>query len=743
MAPPILNVAIPWSLSHYIPLDGFHPLYRALFDHVSDNVRLSAWDNVKLYRTFRNDAFVRKTLIEKAKREEHRHDQLAGSSVAKRYQDYFWSPDHVLTTALEGELEFHHTAPFPSLKRPFVFHCESFAPVLFPFAQQGSGHVENHEELKEHYRSIFAHPLCLGIFSHVPDTLHALSVFLSDPIIDGKLFSSRTGLSAKAFSMDEAEQKPSLSRPRFLFVNSANQNSVNFFRRGGHLVLRFWKEMVTSGRDGLLMLRSTMPGDIELHEHGVDVPWVKGEIGRSIVWDQGYLASHEVQSLMLSAHFVLLPSVALHSVSIMEAMRAGAIPVVSDTVGTSVYVTDEETGIILHGVRKEVWQKDEATGILVDYYCRRPELDRFLVEQMTSRVCRLLEDHGAYWAMHRRTVVQAQTQFSGRSFSENFWGSVSELYAQFSGTSKPAEVASDDLKRALYDCTIQNQGWARVFESPPQPMLRISTEFGRVWELGGAMIQTYGKPCIELNDWSVLAQYYTPSAPPMTYAHTLEELEGKYLHPLGGRREGVRRKLVRWISKTLRPFPVLYHYAARVLAVYRRHGGIRFVRPKTEPEIELVRQGVTGYNIIRHRDRYYGILQREGDFSPENVEAGVYSLCHRGHSVEEVLRSIAASIPASRALTFEEDAEPVQVILEGFHNFNIVRQGKEFYAILQSEGELPRSRVLSKQYSPSFSGLSLEEVQRKILTAPTAESAWHQVWENPVDSIEVSRRGTR
>ncbi|HET9131960.1 MAG TPA: hypothetical protein VFO86_13480, partial [Terriglobia bacterium] len=227
------------------------------------------------------------------------------------------------------------------------------------------------------------------------------------------------------------------------------------------------------------------------------------------------------------------------------------------------------------------------------------------------------------------------------------------------------------------------------------------------------------------------------------YADTLEKLEGTYLHPLGGRREGVRRRLVRWISKTLRPFPAFYRCAAQFLAVYRRHGGFRFAKPTAEPEIELVRQGVTGYNIIRHRDRYYAILQREGEFSPKKAEAGGYSSCYRGHSIDDVLRSIAASIPASRSFAREEDVESVEVIVEGFHNFDIVRQGKEFYAFLQSESESARSKLLSKQYAPSYSGVSLEEVQRKILSALTAESGWLQGWENPVDSIETSRRGIR
>src|SRR6185295_18247521 len=163
-----ISVAVPWSLSHYIPLNGFHPLYRALFDHAPDNINLFAWDNVKLHRRFRSNASLREAVLNKAKAEQHHSERLARESIARTYRKYLWPPNHVLTTELIGDIEFHHTAPFPSLKRPFVFHCESFAPVWFPFAHQGTGSLERHEEIREHYQGIFANPLCLGIFSHIP-----------------------------------------------------------------------------------------------------------------------------------------------------------------------------------------------------------------------------------------------------------------------------------------------------------------------------------------------------------------------------------------------------------------------------------------------------------------------------------------------------------------------------------------------------------------------------------------------
>jgi hypothetical protein len=64
-------------------------------------------------------------------------------------------------------------------------------------------------------------------------------------------------------------------------------------------------------------------------------------------------------------------------------------------------------------------------------------------------------------------------------------------------------------------------------------------------------------------------------------------------------------------------------------------------RPKSEPDIELIRQGVSGYNVIRCNERYYAILQCEGAFTPHKVETGGYSSCFSDYSVEKVLQFIA------------------------------------------------------------------------------------------------------
>ncbi len=188
--PQLLNVAVPWSLSHYIPFKGFAPLYRALIDDAPEGVVLHAWDNVKLHRRLHSDATRRKEILRKAKSESLRVDQFPSGSFTRSYQESFWSPNKVMTAELVGDIEFHHTVPFPSLQRPFVFHCESFENLLLPFLEDGGSPANPHEAIRAHLGDMLANPLCLGIFSHVPETLESLHRFFLDPTIDKKLFRS-------------------------------------------------------------------------------------------------------------------------------------------------------------------------------------------------------------------------------------------------------------------------------------------------------------------------------------------------------------------------------------------------------------------------------------------------------------------------------------------------------------------------------------------------------------------------
>ena len=405
----------------------------------------------------------------------------------------------------------------------------------------------------------------------------------------------------------------------------------------------------------------------------------------------------------------------------MQAMTLGTIPIVTDTVGTSVYVADDQDGIVLRGVRDAIWHTDPNTGILMDRYVRTPDLDHLLVSQLTNRIFALLDAPDAYQRIQIRAIASARQQFSGHAFSSHFWGAVSDLHQHHKQTSPISNPLPRKIARSLVDCELQGDDWPRVFESVTQPMRRIYTGQNTVWELGGAFVHVQGNPKVDLHDWSVLAQYFSPGAPLTTFANTLQELGGKYLSFSGERGNDTNRKIVEFISRVLMPYPALHGYASswlKMLRRYRRYLAFRLGKSTTGPDVELVLHGVSGYNVIRYFHKYYAVLQSEGAFSPEKLKAGGYSSCLSGNSIDNVLRKMEASAPQFNQATpnNDESVKPV-LVLEGYHGFNIIRLADEYHAILQREGAFEHAKLLSKKYSRSFSGRSLAEIQSAIVAS--------------------------
>ncbi len=640
-----MKVAVPWSLSHYIPLNGFHPLYRALFDHAPSDIDLAAWDNVKLHRHFASVQGDRNTAVSLARSQAHEAKSASSGAIARSYNSYFYPPDRVLTDALPGEIEFHHTAPYPSLTRPFVLHCESFAPVFFPFIHQGHGSFDKLDELRAHYGSLFASPLCQGIYSHIPTTLQSLSRFFANPEIDKKLFSSKIGLSSSAVDPRDYPQKR-LDDPRFLFINSADQQQASFFNRGGHVVLRFWKEFRSAGHTGRLILRCGRPDDASLKSHGVDAEFVRSELGRSILWAEGYLANHEINALMADAHFFLLPSASLHSASILQAMTLGTVPIVTDTVGTSVYVTDEEHAVVLRGVKDEIWHSDPRTGVLLDDYKWMPKVTHALVTQMVQRVFGLLDDRDAYSALSHRSAERARLQFSGDAFASHFWDAVKEKALLCRHEQRRSSQISD-LSAALSNCTIDRATWSRVFESASQPMPLLDTGVSRVWKLGGAAVHVSGDPGMALTDWSVLAHHFDPNSPETTFATTLTALSDLYLAHPHGEFNPPPNKWRRWISNKLMPYPGVHGFVSRKYRTVKKAKGfarlwLKYLdykrgQIKDDDYTALVMENVDGFNVIRSFHKYYAIPQAEGAFIISKAEARQYSRTYCAYTLDRAI----------------------------------------------------------------------------------------------------------
>jgi hypothetical protein len=648
-----LNVATPWSQTNFFPLNGFHPLYRALFDFAPKEIDLNAWDNVKLQNALQADEGLRAKLVSLVRQEDAR-TSTEGGGIKRQYDQFFDPSNRILTRLLPGDIEFLHTAPFASLTRPFVFHCEAFSPIFMPFAQQGGGEFQNHTELKQLYGAIFANPLCLGIFSHVPETLRSFETFFDDPEITRKLKASRIGLSEKAFANLPQTRELNLTAPRFLFINSAHQNPENFFRRGGHIALRFWKNYVRDGRRGQLVLRCSRPSDAILRQYGVDPDFVADEMGKSILWAQGYLANHEINALTEHSDFFLLPSASLHSASILQAMNAGAIPVVTDAVGTSVYVKDSENGIVLSGMRDAIWSHDSVTGILVDNYAKiTPAADDALVQQLSSRIIELLGNPDAALTLRNRMLEKARRDFSGQDFARQFWSDVQALCA----ASSPPKNINQIPAPEIVDCLLTGESWARVFESVPQPVHRVYTGDGVILEVGGVFHHVQGNPTLQLADFCVLKRHLNSAFPRMKLDYGLDTLVENLLRQDLERPEIKRSRMRSWVSKKLAPYPGVHSFvnSKRTQTSRTLRAMIRFSRRAfnyckfrcgfldQSQDVELIFQDVDGLIVIRHHHLYLAAPRSVGEAEIDIMK--IHESCGKlvSFSLEGVLRKMPRS----------------------------------------------------------------------------------------------------
>lgn len=644
-----MKVAAPWSLSHYIPLNGFHPLYRALFDFTPPGIDIHAWDNVKLQKYIENDERARTHLLGMIMKEDKSNSRM--NTINHKYNDFFNPTSRTLTRLLPGDIEFHHTAPFPSLTRPFIFHCEAFSPIFLPFSQQGDGKYNNYDELKSYYGSILSNPLCLGIFSHIPETLLSFVRFFNNPEINNKLKLSQIGLSEKAFVGFDNSSEVTHDVPRFLFINSAHQNPANFFKRGGHIALRFWKEFRAAGREGQLVLRCDRPTDLLLRNNGVDPGFVREETGKSILWAQGYLANHEVNALMESSDFFLLPSASLHSASILQAMNAGTIPIVTDTLGTSVYVQDGENGLVLKGMREAIWEQCDETGILIDNYSNiTPAVNEALSRQIWSHVNELLDRPDALAGLRNRMLERVRREFSGRTFASQFWNDVQNLYLNYDFAGRATEFQPSKIQMNV----IMKEDWARVFESVPHPVRRVFTGGDTILELGGTFIHVQNNPQLRLEDFSIFQHYLDSAAPKLNLEYTTNALVEKILQKDVLEKKIKRSRIRSWASRKLAPYPRIHsfahHRAAQVIQVKRSfnlsikrafsYWKMRFTKSIESEDVELVAQDIDGFNIVRYYHLFIAFPSTEGIFDIDRVRRRGYSVTRTSYSFDKTTKKI-------------------------------------------------------------------------------------------------------
>lgn len=480
----VVPIAVPWTNANYVACNGFHPLYRALFEGDSTLAYNIIDEHALASYLHQNKSVAREVMGAIDAMGNPCKPDARAPLIARELVNHCNSSDFWTTKEIPGDLEFHHTSPLADGSRPFIFHCESFLPIFMPFAYQGRGFIRPVRDLRALYGHIFSSQKCLGIFSHLPETLDQFRTFFKNPDIDRKLLPSRTGLSEHVFRILKRAKRPETGRLTFLFTSSANQNPLSFTLRGGLAVLRFADAYFRSGRDARFIFRATRPSDDHLQTAGIDVGYLRSHEGTRILWLEQFLSESEQLSLFARADVLLLPSANLHSVTIMQAMAAGAVPIVTDTYGPDRFVEHGDTGIILKGVRRAIWHEDAEAGIPVDSHAHFALCAPSLAEQMIEHLIPIADHPEHLLAMQERCRAHAHMRFSGAAFRSEFEGNVHRLWNGYREEQKRNHGRNaDEPFFEKHNLLLDQCEWSTLFESVPQPVLRIETEHCRVFRL--------------------------------------------------------------------------------------------------------------------------------------------------------------------------------------------------------------------------------------------------------------------
>ncbi len=542
-----LTVAVAWNQRHYLPFGGCTPLYQGLIEPAPEGISLQVWDHVALQHTLADSTPTRQWLLAELTTLQARQRRApVGGWTAE---------DRLLTQLLPGDIELFHSVPLPSLTRPFWLHIETMRSLFWPWLPAETPIEAKLPDIRAYYRQVLGSPWCLGVSSHLPETLQALNAFLDQPDIQSRLVSTPIGLPApRPASAPGLETKTALSSPRFLFAVSASPES-DFFSSGGHLVLRTWQALLAAGQPGILSMACARPSAAALTAAGVSSDFVEQQTGRSILWTQA--SRTELEALMAGSHVFLQPADSLCTADILRAMSLGCVPVIAAVAGSSHLLQDNLHGVVVGSaaVVTEPWQRP----------VRSAEQEQQLIEQLLQRIPQLMVPT-VYSAVQRAAQLHSVTELCGKAFADNLWGHVRQRYAASKQAGKPA------VSKPLRHCLLTADGLRRAFNGDARPQLRIYNGLYSVWSQGGYYLMLEGRPDLAAQPLSVLNPYLQPATPALVLAHSLADLQGKYL-PQPAQAVGATpppiSNAVRLLSRLLLPFPRVHSRCSQLLRRYR------------------------------------------------------------------------------------------------------------------------------------------------------------------------------
>ena len=363
----MLKVIIPWKMSFYDGINGYHPLLSSfveacpegvetIFPDVNFQFHSSRLNNICY--SLMNDAFI---FGEGAFR--GRIDHKAYMTVFLNSRD---PVSQMCIDSLKGnaDIVFHHTAPLHSSTLPFILHYESPTTLFFPFLSMGKTRNVS-LRIQPIYHMVKAQlesDNCRAIFTHLKSSHETMLRCFDSPTIAAKAHYIPLGVDAPKAMHDRIEQKirsiPQRKPLNILFTNSAHGHRDGFNLRGGMEVLLAFQRLRQTVPDATLTILSPQ----------LPLESLQGMDLRNVTWIKERIEEEALYELLLAADLFALPAAGLHSYSALRALKFGAVLLCSDAPGYEEYITDGKTGIIIPGRREQVYSPDPQTGWMRDDY---------------------------------------------------------------------------------------------------------------------------------------------------------------------------------------------------------------------------------------------------------------------------------------------------------------------------------------------------------------------------------------
>ncbi|MCR9255871.1 MAG: hypothetical protein NXI16_07210 [Alphaproteobacteria bacterium] len=265
------------------------------------------------------------------------------------------------------DLVLHHSMPFTFGQSPWCIHIEEIVTLFAPFLWHGksAGVAARDVPVMPLVRALLESPACRFISSHLSHSADWLGTVFDSEIIRAKSRHIPFGVDfpetpAQAIDAEIARRnaKADDAPVRFLFTNSWSQDPNSLLVRGGLDALLAFAEVLKNRPDWTLTVRSRLPTELLGEDFG---GFVKSIPNLSII--DTPISDAEMAALYLDADIYLLPSVGLHTVSILQAMYFGAVLIASDAPAVDEYVTQDVNAAVVPG-RENVFSWYGEDGLL-------------------------------------------------------------------------------------------------------------------------------------------------------------------------------------------------------------------------------------------------------------------------------------------------------------------------------------------------------------------------------------------